>query len=426
MEKTEFGIFPCDWETDKTFGDLFDFYGGLGITREELGEEGHAYLHYGDLHRGAFNVVSHQQYERLPKCDVHLKGNESYLMQDGDVAFLDASEDLEGTSRSVLIDNPENKPFIAGLHIIYGKPKDQSLDKWFKQYITSTDCVKKQFHHLAVGFKVYGLNRETLPKIRLAFPKSLSEQAKIAEILMTWDKAIELYKKQIEKLKQFKKICLKKMFPAKGQTVPEWRFKGFAGEWEKRKLGELGTTFTGLSGKTKDDFGHGDAHFVTYMNVFLNPISVTDQIESIEIDSRQNPVQYGDVFFTASSETPEEVGMTSVWLERIENTYLNSFCFGFRPCVVFDPYYLAYMFRSNSVRQQIVIGAQGISRFNISKSRTMQITISVPEMQEQKRLGKLFKNLDDLITLYQRKLETEQQRKKSLMKLLLTGIVRVR
>ena len=162
------------------------------------------------------------------------------------------------------------------------------------------------------------------------------------------------------------------------------------------------------------------------MNVFLNPISVTDQIESIEIDSRQNPVQYGDVFFTASSETPEEVGMTSVWLERIENTYLNSFCFGFRPCVVFDPYYLAYMFRSNSVRQQIVIGAQGISRFNISKSRTMQITISVPEMQEQKRLGKLFKNLDDLITLYQRKLETEQQRKKSLMKLLLTGIVRVR
>lgn len=237
-KKTEFGIFPCDWETDKTFGDLFDFYGGLGKTREELGEKGHAYLHYGDLHRGAFNVVSHQQYEQLPKCDVQLKSNESYLMQDGDVVFLDASEDLEGTSRSVLIDNPENRPFIAGLHIIYGKPKDDCLAKWFKQYITSTESVKKQFQRLAVGFKVYGLNRETLPKIHFAYPKSKEEQAKIAEILMTWDKAIELYKKQIEKLKQFKKICLKKMFPAKGQTVPEWRFKGFTDAWEQRRLGE--------------------------------------------------------------------------------------------------------------------------------------------------------------------------------------------
>lgn len=48
-EKTEFGIFPCDWVKDKAFGDLFDFYGGLGKSREELGEEGHAYLHYGDI-----------------------------------------------------------------------------------------------------------------------------------------------------------------------------------------------------------------------------------------------------------------------------------------------------------------------------------------------------------------------------------------
>ena len=89
-EKTEFGVFPCDWVKDKTFGDLFDFYGGLGKSREVLGEEGHAYLHYGDLHRGSFNVVSHEQYEHLPKYDVTLKGSETYLMEDGDVAFLDA------------------------------------------------------------------------------------------------------------------------------------------------------------------------------------------------------------------------------------------------------------------------------------------------------------------------------------------------
>lgn len=191
-KKTDFGVFPSDWETDKTLGDLFDFYGGLSKSRDELGEEGYAYLHYGDLHRGTFNTVSIDHYEQLPKCDISLTGKEKCLMKDGDVAFLDASEDLEGTSRAVLIDNPENKPFIAGLHIIYGKAKNNSLDKWFKQYITSSESVKKQFQRLSVGFKVYGVNRDTIPRIRVAFPLSLKEQSRIAEILMKWDKAIEL------------------------------------------------------------------------------------------------------------------------------------------------------------------------------------------------------------------------------------------
>lgn len=216
-KKTEFGIFPCDWVKDKTFGDLFDFYGGLGKSRDELGDEGHAYLHYGDLHRRAFNVVSHEQYEQLPKYDVALKGKETYLMEDGDVAFLDASEDLEGTSRAVLIDNPDNEPFIAGLHIIYGKSKNDSLDKWYKQYITLPESVRKQFQRLSVGFKVYGVNREMLPKIQVAYPSSTDEQSKIAEILMKWDKAIELQEQYIQTLLSMKITYVDKFFCAPGE-----------------------------------------------------------------------------------------------------------------------------------------------------------------------------------------------------------------
>ena len=117
--------------------------------------------------------------------------------------------------------------------------------------------------------------------------------------------------------------------------------------WEQRKLGEVGTTYTGLSGKTKEDFGHGNGQFVTYMNVFSNPVGLPDMTEAVEIDDSQNKVLFGDVLFTTSSETPEEVGMSSVWLENSDNTYLNSFCFGYRPSIPFDPYYLAYMLRSS-------------------------------------------------------------------------------
>ena len=177
----------------------------------------------------------------------------------------------------------------------------------------------------------------------------------------------------------------------------------------------MGTTFSGLSGKTKEDFGHGDAKFVTYMNVFSNPISDPSRTESVEIDTSQNAVQYGDVFFTTSSETPEEVGMSSIWLENSKNTYLNSFCFGYRPTVEIDPQYMAYMLRSDTVREKIIYLAQGISRYNISKNGVMQIEVPLPSLHEQKLLGEYFRNLDNLITLHQREHDILVNVKKSML-----------
>ena len=173
--------------------------------------------------------------------------------------------------------------------------------------------------------------------------------------------------------------------------------------WEQRKLGDIGETYTGLSGKTKADFGHGQARFVTYMNVFSNPISNPEMTEPIEIDPKQNEVEVGDVLFTTSSETPEEVGMSSVLLEKRGKTYLNSFCFGFRPSEKIDSYYLAYMLRSESAREKIILLAQGISRYNISKNKVMEIAVSLPSLDEQKLIGQYFRQLDNLITLHQRK-----------------------
>jgi type I restriction enzyme S subunit len=152
------------------------------------------------------------------------------------------------------------------------------------------------------------------------------------------------------------------------------------------------------------DFGHGNGKYVTYMNVFSNPISSFELTEPIEIDNKQNKVLAGDVFFTTSSETPDEVGMSSVWLENSDNTYLNSFCFGYRPTAHLDPYYLAYMLRSSSMRRKIVFLAQGISRYNISKNKMMGIEIQIPKINEQQQIGAYFSDLDNLITLHQREL----------------------
>ena len=140
------------------------------------------------------------------------------------------------------------------------------------------------------------------------------------------------------------------------------------------------------------------------MNVFSNPISDFNGTERVEIDDKQNQVRFGDVFFTTSSETPEEVGMSCVWLDNTENIYLNSFCFGYRPTEKIDPYYLAFMLRSPSIRKEFMFLAQGISRYNISKTKVMEMKIPIPELAEQVKVGEFFKELDSLITLHQREL----------------------
>ncbi len=201
------------------------------------------------------------------------------------------------------------------------------------------------------------------------------------------------------------------------KMVPKRRFKEFlnAGDWEQRKLGSIGSTYTGLSGKTKEDFGHGEAKYITYLNVFQNTISNITMTDKVEIDPTQNEVKYGDVLFTTSSETPEEVGMSSVWLGDTPNIYLNSFCFGFRPNQKIDSYFLGYSLRAPYMRDKIKILAQGISRYNISKNKVMELEISLPNNEEQKLLGTFLQRIDLIITLHQRKLDKLQATKKALL-----------
>lgn len=403
-KKTEFGVFPCDWETDKTFGDLFDFYGGLSKSRDELGEEGHAYLHYGDLHRGSFNCVSFEQYSQLPKCDITLKGKESCLMEDGDVAFLDASEDLEGTSRAVLIDNPENEPFIAGLHIIYGKSKDDSLEKWYKQYITASESVKKQFQRLSVGFKVYGVNRDSLPQIRIAYPPSLQEQSRIAEILMKWDEAIDLYNRQIDQLEHVKSICLKKLFPTKGKTVPEWRFKEFIGAWEQRKLGDEAIEMVAggdIDKSLLDEYGR----YPVIANALTDDGIVGYYAKEYRIKAPAVTVTgRGDVGH-AKARTVDFTPVVRLLSVRSRH----------------DVFFL-----ENAINTlNIIIESTGVPQLTVPQLSQYEIFFP-PTVDEEIAIGAFFGRIDNLITLHQQKCETIQRQSMVLQQYLLNGIVRVK
>ena len=226
------------------------------------------------------------------------------------------------------------------------------------------------------GTSIKGVTKDELLAKKITFP-SCNEQEKIGAYLHSLDHLITLHHR--------KGVILRKKK---------------VNDWEQRKLGDMGSTFTGLSGKTKEDFGHGDAQFITYMNVFSNPVANLEMTEAVEIDTKQNSVKKGDVFFTTSSETSEEVGMSCVMPQNKENIYLNSFCFGYRPTEKFDLDYLAYVLRAGSFRKEMTFLAQGISRYNISKNKVMGVSIPVPNLEEQAMIGEYFNDLDHLITLH--------------------------
>ena len=248
------------------------------------------------------------------------------------------------------------------------------------------------------------LSAEILKNIDFYFPKK-DEQFHISSFFSELNIFISSTQQKLDKLRNIKKSSLNKMFPKNGAKIPEIRFEGFEGEWKEERLGSIGHIFTGLSGKTKEDFGHGDAEFITYMNIFSNPVANRRGTENVEIDKTQTCVQYGDIFFTTSSETPNEVGMSSVWLFDEKNIYLNSFCFGYRLFKNIDPYYIAYFLRSYSFRKNMIVLAQGISRYNITPKKVMDLFLLFPIEQEQKKIGEYFKHLDDLIMLTEQKLK---------------------
>ena len=160
--------------------------------------------------------------------------------------------------------------------------------------------------------------------------------------------------------------------------------------------------YGGLSGKSKSDFTDGNAKFVTYMNVYSNiaiDTNINDMVKIAE-GEKQNKIEYGDVVFTGSSETPEDCGMSSVMTTQpSENLYLNSFCFGFR---IYDktlllPDFMKFLFRSENTRKQIVKTARGVTRFNVSKKRFGKVVIPIPPMEEQQRIVAILDKFEALV-----------------------------
>lgn len=271
------------------------------------------------------------------------------------------------------------------------------------------------------GSGVPTLNRNDIFNLKCFIPP-VDEQHRIASVLSNIDVMICSFEKLIEKKKAVKQGAMQALLTGKK------RLPGFTEEWKGYCVGKMGSFYNGLSGKSKKDFDCGNAHFITFLNILSNvkiDISILASVNVKENES-QNTVKKGDLFFNTSSETPEEVGMCAVLDEDLNNTFLNSFCFGFRlNNDDHNPLFLSYYFNSTIGRKIMGVLAQGATRYNLSKNNFAETVLKLPPKDEQTAIASILSDMDNEISALEQKLEKAHQLKQGMMQQLLTGKIRL-
>ena len=200
-------------------------------------------------------------------------------------------------------------------------------------------------------------------------------------------------------------------------------------DWQLTWLGAHGETYGGLTGKTKADFGTGEAQYVTFMNVISNVVIDCDVFDRVHVTpaESQNRVRKNDLLFNGSSETPEEVAFCAVHLGDFSELYLNSFCFGYRlrDQLKIDPLFLAYLFRSRTGRELVKALAQGSTRYNISKRALLGAPLALPPAPEQRAIAAALSDVDALLASLDQIIAKKHHLKQATMQQLLTGETRL-
>lgn len=401
--KTDDGSDFPEWE-EKTLGELCAplTYGMNAAATKFDGEN--RYIRITD--------IDDETHALLPNDIVSPSGelDDKYLVKKGDILLARTGA---STGKSFLYHPKDGKLFYAGFlikaHVL------PSSDDYFIYSQTLTDRYWKWVKTASMRSGQPGINANEYASYSFAVP-SLPEQRKIADFLSAVDAVIAAQQAEVDAWEQRKKGVMQKLFSQ------EVRFKADDGsefpDWEEKTLGEEGQFYGGLSGKGKDDFDCGNGRFVTYMNVYKNAFASRDAMGRVKVGDaeKQNKVRYGDILFTQSSETVDEVGLSSVYLYNDE-PYLNSFCMGYRFNNLDNvcPEFIGYCMRSNEIRKSIMLMGQGISRINLGAKRLATVKYKIPSLSEQRKIADCLTSMDEVIQKSKGELAKWQELKKGLL-----------
>ncbi|MBF6669997.1 restriction endonuclease subunit S [Campylobacter sp. RM12327] len=280
----------------------------------------------------------------------------------------------------------------------------------------------KYIANISVGTKMPRADWNYMSEIPFFIPPP-KEQIKIAEILSEFDTAINLMSNLISQKTKFKKALMQNLLTAKIR-LPEFKDK-----WQEVKLGEIGEFKTSSVDKIIKN-NERIVSLINYMDVYKNThIDINLKLSKTSATKQEIEkfcVKKGDVLFTPSSETPDDIGHSAVICDNFNYTLYSYHLVRFRSFINFDNIFLGYVFNNEKILKQFSKLSQGITRYTLSIKDFQNIKIKLPNLDEQKKIAEILSSVDDEINLLNLKLKNLKDLKKGVMQNLLTGKVRVK
>ncbi len=408
VPEIRFPGFTDAWEQRK-LGDLATFSKGKGYSKSDLCDDGNPIILYGRLYTKYETVIT--------KVDSFTEAKDGSVYSVGGEVIVPASgETAEEISIASVV---ANSGVLLGGDLNIISPSD-SLDPAFLAISITYGNPHNEMAKLAQGKTVVHLHNDDLKKIDLLFP-SLEEQRRIRDLFNNIDNIITLHQHKCDELKIYKKGLLQQMFPQEGESVPRVRFPGFTNAWEQRELGDIIDKLTGGASIAPDDYV--EEGYRTIPKGAVNDTGVADMSgckcvsEAFFKKNISSKTSTGELVTSLRDLVP-----TAPNMGRIVRIYGDSEDF-LMPQGVYsivlkkdsdEDFLIAYS-NSPDYRKIIATEKNGSTQVHIRNGEFLNIDIPVPTYDEQKRIGATIKNLDNLITLHQRKCKELKLYKRGLL-----------
>lgn len=386
--------------------------------------------------------------------DVTNYGNEFLFVSPADINdnvkyITDTTTKLSSKGFSLCRIIKKGSPMFVCIGSTIGKTALAGIDLATNQQINSCivkNCINNEFLYYNLSFQsnkirllageqaVPIINKSTFEKIKLSIPP-LSEQEKIAEILGTWDEAIEKLTNLIEQKKLLKKGLMQRLLAGKIRLFKTSqgtrKNERFSQPWKTVKIGEIGIiTSAGVDKKIIE--GENLVRLLNYMDVyrkdFLYSTDTSMTVSASERQIKNCDLKKGDIFFTPSSETRDDIAHSAVIMEDICNGVYSYHIVRLRPTKPIDLKFSAYAFKTNIFYKQAYAWCAGSGqRYVLSQNDFRNMIVFIPsDLSEQQAIADVLSKADEEIDLLNKKLILFKEQKKGLMQQLLTGNIRVK
>ncbi len=404
VPQLRFKGFEAEWNIEK-LSNLGEFKRSYSFSRSSEGKGRYRHLHYGDIHSKFNGILT--KVDRLPTI---VEKKDFEVIQSGDVVFADASEDYKDLGKAVAFENISTQTIIAGLHTHLFRPYE-NIDGKFLMYFTKSPRYSMFMRRVGTGISVLGLSKKNLGLLELAFPE-LNEQKKISHFLHLLDNKIKKQQEKIEKLEQFKKGMMQKIFSQ------ELRFKDEDGgefpEWKETTFGEVSISMQyGMNAAAKAFDGENKYIRITDIDEVTRRYIEDGKVSPLGKLSEEYRIIQGDILF---ARTGASTGKSYLYRESDGKIYYAGFLIRMRVGEGVDSRFVYYQTLLEEYEQWVKVMSMRSGQPGINAQEYSSYRFKLPSLKEQIRIAEFLNGFEKKIEKEREKLLDLEEQKKGIMR----------